>query len=46
VTVQVVTPDPDALTADQREALEAFVDAGGEDIEVEQGLFERLRSSL
>ena len=44
VQVQVVTPQ--SLTGDQREALEAFAEAGGEEIEVEQGFFERLRNSL
>ena len=44
VTVQVVTPE--SLSAEQREALEAFAEAGGEEIEVEQGFFERIKSSL
>ncbi len=44
VKVQVVTPDN--LSAEQREALETFAAAGGEDIEVEQGFFDRLRNSL
>jgi len=44
VQVQVVTPE--SLNDDQREALEAFAEAGGEDIEVEQGFFDRLRNSF
>ena len=44
VKVQVVTPD--SLNNEQREALEAFAEAGGEDIEVEQGFFDRLRNSF
>jgi molecular chaperone DnaJ len=41
VQVQVVTPD--SLNAEQREALEAFAEAGGEDIDVDQGFFEKIR---
>jgi molecular chaperone DnaJ len=44
VTIQVYTPD--SLTDEQREALEAFAEASGEDIEVEQGFFEKLKNSL
>ncbi|MFT4947746.1 MAG: molecular chaperone DnaJ [Natronomonas sp.] len=44
VQVQVVTPD--SLNEEQREALEAFAEAGGESIEVEQGFFDRLRNSF
>ncbi|WP_336325298.1 molecular chaperone DnaJ [Halovenus sp. HT40] len=44
VQVQVVTPD--SLNEEQREALEAFAEAGGENIEVEQGFFDRLRNSF
>jgi molecular chaperone DnaJ len=44
VQVQVVTPD--SLNEQQREALEQFAEAGGEEIEVEQGFFDRLRSSF
>jgi len=44
IKVQVVTPD--SLNAEQREALEQFAEAGGEEIEVEQGFFDRLRNSL
>lgn len=46
VTVQVVTPDPGGLTEDQQDALEAFAEAGGEEVEVEQGFFDRIRNSL
>ncbi len=44
VQVQIVTPD--SLNKEQREALEAFAEAGGEDIEVDQGFFDRLRDSF
>ncbi len=44
VQVQVVTPE--SLNAEQREALEQFAEAGGEDIEVEQDFFDRIRNSL
>ena len=44
VQVQVVTPTE--LNDEQREALEAFAEAGGEEVEVEQGFFERIRNSL
>ena len=44
VTVQVVTPE--SLNEEQREALEAFAEAGGEEIEVEQGFFEKIKSSF
>ncbi|MUV89641.1 molecular chaperone DnaJ, partial [Halapricum sp. CBA1109] len=44
VTIQVYTPD--SLTDEQRDALEAFAEASGEDIEVEQGFFEKLKNSL
>ncbi|MDL5361611.1 molecular chaperone DnaJ [Halalkalicoccus sp. NIPERK01] len=44
VSIQVVTPEE--LNEEQREALEAFAEAGGEEIEVEQGFFERIKSSL
>jgi len=44
VKVQVVVPD--SLSDEQRDALEAFAEAGGEEIDVEQGFFERLKSSF
>ena len=44
VQVRVVTPED--LNDEQREALEAFAEAGGEDIEVEQGFFEKLKRSF
>ena len=44
VRVQVVTPE--GLNEDQREALEAFAEAGGEDIDVEEGFFEKIRNSF
>jgi len=44
VRVQMVTPE--RLTDEQREALEQFAEAGGEDIEVEQGFFDKIRGSF
>jgi len=44
VHVQVVTPD--SLNEEQREALKEFAEAGGEEVDVEQGFFERIKSSL
>jgi len=44
VQVQVVTPE--SLTDEEREALEAFAEAGGEDVSVEEGFFERIKDSL
>ena len=44
VRVQMVTPE--RLTDEQREALEQFAEAGGEDIEVEQGFFDKIRESF
>ncbi len=44
VQVRVVTPeDPNE---EQREALEAFAEAGGEEIDVDQGFFEKLKNSF
>ncbi|WP_135302315.1 molecular chaperone DnaJ [Haloarcula amylovorans] len=44
VQVQVVTPD--SLNSEQREALEAFAEAGGEEVDVEEGFFKKLKNSL
>ena len=44
VKVQVVTPEH--LNEEQREALEAFAEAGGEEIDVDQGFFEKLKNSF
>ena len=44
VQVQVVTPEK--LNDEQRDALERFAQAGGEDIEVETGFFDRLKQSF
>jgi molecular chaperone DnaJ len=44
VTAQVVTPE--SLNDEQREALEQFAEAGGEEIDVEQGFFDRIRNSF
>ncbi|AXG07359.1 molecular chaperone DnaJ [Haloplanus rubicundus] len=44
VQVQVVTPD--SLNNEQREALERFAEAGGEEVDVNEGFFERIKSSF
>ena len=44
IHLQVVTPED--LNQKQKEALEQFANAGGEDVEVEEGFFDRIRSSL
>ncbi|MFB6103744.1 MAG: molecular chaperone DnaJ [Halobacteriaceae archaeon] len=44
VEVQVVVPE--SLDTEQREALEAYAEAGGEEIDVDEGFFERLRNSI
>jgi molecular chaperone DnaJ len=44
VQVQVVTPDD--LNAEQREALEHFAEAGGEEVDVNEGFFERIKGSF
>ncbi|MFB6308577.1 MAG: molecular chaperone DnaJ [Haloarculaceae archaeon] len=44
VEVQVVTPE--SLNDEQREALEQFAEAGGEEIDVSEGFFEKIKSSL
>jgi len=44
VQVQVVTPDE--LNSEQKEALEQFAEAGGEEVDVEEGFFEKLKNSL
>ncbi|MFB6310963.1 MAG: molecular chaperone DnaJ [Salinirussus sp.] len=42
--VQVVTPQD--LNAEQREALQEFAEAGGEDIDVGRGFFEKIKQSF
>ncbi|MFU8868620.1 molecular chaperone DnaJ [Natronococcus sp.] len=44
VKVQVVTPD--SLNEEQREALEAFAEAGGDEIEVNEGFFEKIKRAF
>ena len=44
VEVRIVTPEN--LNEEQRESLETFAEAGGEDIDVEQGFFEKLKQSF
>jgi molecular chaperone DnaJ len=44
VTVQVVTPQE--LNAEQKEALKQFAEAGGDEVEVKEGFFEKIKNSL
>jgi len=44
VQVQVVTPED--LTSEQREALKTFAEEGGEEIDVSEGFFEKIKNSL
>jgi molecular chaperone DnaJ len=44
VQVQVVTPD--SLNDEQKEALEAFAEAGGEEVDVSEGFFEKIKNSF
>ncbi|WP_293032173.1 molecular chaperone DnaJ [Natronococcus sp.] len=44
VKVQIVTPD--SLNEEQREALEAFAEAGGDEIEVNEGFFEKIKRAF
>jgi molecular chaperone DnaJ len=44
IQVQVVTPQD--LNADQREALERFAEAGGEEVDVGRGFFEKIKESF
>ena len=44
VTVQIVTPE--SLNEEQREALEQFAEAGGDEIEIKDGFFERIKRAF
>jgi molecular chaperone DnaJ len=44
VQVQVVTPDD--LNKEQRKALETFAEAGGDEVDVKEGFFERIKNSF
>jgi molecular chaperone DnaJ len=44
VQVQVVTPE--SLNEEQREALEQFAEAGGEEVSVDQGFFEKIKCNF
>lgn len=46
VTVKVVTPEPGDLSEREREALEEFAAAGGNEIEVDEGFFDRLKKGV
>ncbi|SFR68764.1 molecular chaperone DnaJ [Halogeometricum limi] len=37
---------PEKLNKEQREALEAFAEAGGEEVNVKEGFFEKIKNSL
>jgi molecular chaperone DnaJ len=37
---------PEEMNDEQREALEAFAEAGGEEVEVSEGFFEKIKNSL
>ncbi|RQG97731.1 molecular chaperone DnaJ [Natrarchaeobius chitinivorans] len=44
VQVQIVTPE--SLNEEQRDALEAFAEAGGDEIEVKEGFFEKIKRAF
>jgi molecular chaperone DnaJ len=44
VAVQIVTPSD--LNSEQKEALVEFAEAGGEDVEVKEGFFEKIKNSF
>ncbi|WP_224335979.1 molecular chaperone DnaJ [Haloprofundus halobius] len=44
VQVQIVTPEQ--MNTEQREALEAFAEAGGEEVDVKEGFFEKIKNSF
>lgn len=44
VKTQIVTPE--SLNEEQREALEAFAEAGGDEIEVKEGFFEKIKRAF
>ena len=44
--VKIAVVVPESLNEEQREALEAFAEAGGEEIDVGGGFFEKLKSSF
>jgi molecular chaperone DnaJ len=44
VQVQVVTPED--LNREQRKALEKFAEAGGDEVDVKEGFFERIKNSF
>ncbi|MFC4356380.1 molecular chaperone DnaJ [Halobium salinum] len=44
VTVQVVTPQD--MNKEQKEALKQFAEAGGDEVEVKEGFFEKIKNSL
>ncbi|OVE84410.1 molecular chaperone DnaJ [Natronolimnobius baerhuensis] len=44
VQIQIVTPEK--LNEEQREALEAFAEAGGDEIEIKEGFFEKIKRAF
>ncbi|XGI84676.1 molecular chaperone DnaJ [Halorutilales archaeon Cl-col2-1] len=43
VDIQVVTPDPSDLNDEETEALRQFAEAGGDEIEVDEGFFDKIK---
>lgn len=46
VRVEVVVPDPSDLSEEERDALAEFAEAGGDEIEYDQGFLERLKRGV
>jgi len=46
VQVQVVTPEPSELNDEQKEALEEFAEAGGEEIELAEGFWQKIKNTF
>jgi molecular chaperone DnaJ len=44
VAVQIVTPS--SLNGEQKEALKEFAEAGGEEVDVKEGFFEKIKNSF
>ncbi|MFB6282535.1 MAG: molecular chaperone DnaJ [Halobacteria archaeon] len=43
VRVKIITPEPGDLDEEEREALEKFAELGGDEIEFDEGIFEKLK---
>jgi molecular chaperone DnaJ len=46
VQIQVVTPDPSDLNEEQRDALEAYAEAGGEEVEIADGFWQKIEHTF